>query len=90
MIVSVEAQHVESVLQQARECSVPSVSIGQVGGDQLTVAVLSDSGCEISSISLSLDRLSDVWGYSLERALQAENVTPKDKDSGYPDFSKLV
>jgi phosphoribosylformylglycinamidine synthase len=72
VVVTVDAQHVESVQQQARECSVPSVSIGQVGGDQLTVAVVSDSGSETSSISLSVDTLSDVWGYALERALQVE------------------
>jgi phosphoribosylformylglycinamidine synthase len=72
VVVTVEAQHVESVLQQVRECSVPSVSIGQVGGDQLTVDVLSDSGSETSSLSLSVDMLFDVWGNSLERALQTE------------------
>jgi len=72
VVITVAAQHVEHVLNQARECSIPGVSIGQVGGDQLTVAVLSESGSETSSISLSVEMLSDVWGHSLERALQLE------------------
>jgi len=72
VVLTVAAQHVEHVLNQARECSIPGVSIGQVGGDQLTVAVLSESGSETSSISLSVEILSDVWGHSLERALQLE------------------
>jgi len=72
VVLTVAAQHVEHVLNQARECSIPGILIGQVGGDQLTVAVLSKSGSETSSISLSVEMLSDVWGHSLERALQLE------------------
>jgi len=70
VVLTVAPQHVDHALNQARECSIPAVSIGQVGGDQFTVSVLSESGSESSSISLSVNTLSDVWGGSLERALQ--------------------
>ena len=72
VVLTVAAQDVEQALNHAREFSISGVSIGQVGGEQLTVAVLSDSGSEISSISLSVEMLSEVWGKSLERALQSE------------------
>ncbi len=72
VVLTVAAQDVEQALIQAREFSISGVSIGEVGGDRLTVAVLSDSGSENSSLSLSVERLSEVWGKSLERALHSE------------------
>ena len=72
VVMTVAAQHAEQVLNQAHESSIPGALIGQVGGDQLTVAVRSDSGTDTSSLSLSVDMLSEVWGHSFERALHPE------------------
>ena len=70
VVLTVAPQHVEDLLNQVRACSLPAFSIGKVGGDQFTVSVVSESGLDTSSISLSLETLLDVWGHSLERALQ--------------------
>ena len=72
VVISVAPEDVNQVLTQASQYSVPAVSIGQVGGNELTVTVTADSGPEISSISLSVRMLSNVWKNSLEHALRPE------------------
>ena len=73
VVLTVAAEHVDQVLNEAQQLSVPGVVIGQVGGDQLTVAVVSDSGSQTSTFSCSVHSLSDVWGNALERALRPES-----------------
>ena len=70
VVISVGDQHLESVLQKADSLSIPVTSIGEVGGDQLTIAVESENGSISSSFSHPVSKLLEVWGNSLERTLQ--------------------
>ena len=72
VILTVAPDHVEEVLQAARESGIPASLIGQVEGDSLNLSVLSETNSESCTMAVPLDALADAWGHSLERILQED------------------
>ena len=72
VVITVAPQHVEAVLQAAREGGIPACGIGKVGGESFTLSVLSETNTKSCPIDVSLDVLSDAWEHSLERILQTD------------------
>ena len=70
VVLTVAPDHMEEVLQAAREGGIAASCVGQVEGDSFTLSVRSETNSESCHIAVSLDTLADAWGHSLERILQ--------------------
>ncbi|WP_447971572.1 phosphoribosylformylglycinamidine synthase subunit PurL [Nitrospira sp. M1] len=70
-IVTVSSAHVDALVRIANEQGIPAVVIGEVGGQELNISVISDTDREVCALNLPVDILADTWGNSLERQIDS-------------------
>lgn len=73
VILSVAREQVDHVLLAARECGVPAVEIGTVGGTRLIIEVEGDTHTAGCRIDADVNTLWDRWASALERAMRGSN-----------------
>ncbi|GJL62258.1 MAG: phosphoribosylformylglycinamidine synthase subunit PurL [Nitrospirales bacterium] len=70
-VVTASSAHVERLVAIAEKQGIPAVVIGEVGGHDLNISVVSEASHKVSTLNLSVDVLADAWGNSFERQVNA-------------------
>lgn len=70
VVLSVKADVVEHVLNQAWDAGIPATRIGTVGGDRLVIDVQGDERSTGCIVDVKIGTLRDHWSKAIEKALE--------------------
>jgi len=71
-VVTTSLTHVEALLEIAKEQGIAAVVIGEVGGHDLNISVVSEISHNVCTFNIPVDSLSDAWGNSFERQVNSQ------------------